>query len=71
MFKKLSRKANKLRELEGNWGGHRPCALHAWTISNALFFKDSSEKKYPPLPSATELYPQFSSSPADSKLGVI
>lgn len=27
MFKKLSRKANKLRELEGNWGGHWPCAL--------------------------------------------
>lgn len=24
MFKKLSRKANKLRELEGNWGGQRP-----------------------------------------------
>lgn len=44
MFKKLSHKANKLRELEGNWGGHRPCALYAWTISNALFFKDCSEK---------------------------
>lgn len=43
MFKKLSRKANKLKELEGNWGGHWPCALYAWTISNALFFKDCSE----------------------------
>lgn len=40
MFKELSRKANKRRELEGNWGGQWPRALCTWTITHALVFRD-------------------------------
>lgn len=58
MLKKLSRKANKRRELEGNWGGHRRRALCAWTISNALVFKDCLNKsvQHPPQPSKSVLH---------------